>query len=353
MGRRAKRAETGAKAKTMEEFSVVIGLSRPTVSKYFHDPNSVRQSTRARIETALKTIDFRPNIFAVNLNRRRKKIIGLIVPDPMDQFYMALAVRIEAIASEAGYLVLQLNSNGQPETEERAIATIASMDVGGALIAPLGAKSRGSKLKALSRKTPLVFVDSPLDAVESFVGTNNQQTIPLIVEYLCRSGEPPAYFEMPGVTFNGADRRRAYIATMERLGLTPSFVEVGAADGWNFEAIAYDTAHAALRGPGFPSRTLLCGCDRIAFGVVAAINESGASVGIGRDYRVAGHDNQRFSAYMSPALTTVSQDVERMSRVAFELLVEKMDEADGVARPERKRAQRALLNGELMLRQSA
>ena len=152
MDRKAKRAGTGAKAKTMEEFSVVIGLSRPTVSKYFHDPNSVRQSTRARIETALKTVDFHPNIFAVNLNRRRKKIIGLIVPDPMDQFYMALTVRIEAIASEAGYLVLQLNSNGLPETEERAIATIAAMDVGGAMIVPLGVKSHGSKLKALAAR---------------------------------------------------------------------------------------------------------------------------------------------------------------------------------------------------------
>ncbi len=353
MGRKAKRAGTGVKAKTMEEFSVVIGLSRPTVSKYFHDPNSVRRSTRARIETALKTVDFRPNIFAVNLNRRRKKIIGLIVPDPMDLFYMSLAVRIEAIASEAGYLVLQLNSNGQPETEERAIATIASMDVGGALVAPLGAKSHGSKLKALSRKTPLVFVDSPIDANESFVGTDNQQTVPLIVEYLCRSGEPPAYFEMPTVAFNGADRRKAYAATMERLGLTPSFVEIGDAEHWNFEAIAYDTARAALRGSGFPSRTLLCANDRVAFGVIVAISESGASVGIGRDYRVAGHDNQRFSAYTSPPLTTVAQDIERMSRVAFELLVEKMDEADGVARPGRKRAQRALLNGELVLRQSA
>ena len=353
MGRKGKRVGTGAKAKTMEEFSLVVGLSRPTVSKFFHDPNSVRQSTRARIENALKTVDFRPNIFAVNLNRRRKKIIGLIVPDPMDQFYMALTVRIEAIASDAGYLVLQLNSNGLPETEERAIATIASMDVGGALIAPLGARSRGTQLKALSRKTPLVFIDSPLDANESFVGTDNQQTVPLIVEYLCRSGEPPAYLEMPTVTFNGADRRRAYAATMERLGLTPSFVEVGDVDRWNFEAIAYDTARAALRGPGFPSRTLLCACDRIAFGVIAAISESGASVGVGRDYRVAGHDNQPLSAYTSPPLTTVAQDVERMSRTAFEILVEKMDEADGVARPGRKRIQRALLNGELVLRQSA
>ena len=77
MSRKGKRAETRSKAKTMEEFSVLAGLSRPTVSKYFHDPNSVRLSTRTRIEDALKTVDFHPNIFAVNLNRRRRKIIGL------------------------------------------------------------------------------------------------------------------------------------------------------------------------------------------------------------------------------------------------------------------------------------
>jgi len=337
----------------MEDFSVVAGLSRPTVSKYFHDPNSVRPSTRQRIEAALKRVQFHPNIFAVNLNRRRKKIIGLIVPDPMDQFYMALAARIEAIASEAGYLVLQLNSNGQPETEERAIATIASMDVGGALIAPLGAKSHVAELKALSRKTPLVFVDSPLDAVESFVGTDNLQSVPLIVDYLCRSGEPPAFFDMPLATYNGEGRREAYAATMERLGHKPSFVNLGDAQHWDFEAVAYDAARAALRGAGLPSRTLLCANDRVAFGVIAAISESGASIGIGRDYRVAGHDNQRFSAYTSPPLTTVAQDVERMSRVAFELLIEKMDQADGVAAAGRRPAQRALLNGELVLRQSA
>ena len=337
----------------MEDFSVVAGLSRPTVSKYFHDPNSVRPSTRERIEAALKRVEFRPNIFAVNLNRRRKKIIGLIVPDPMDQFYMALAARIEAIASEAGYLVLQLNSNGQPETEERAIATIASMDVGGALIAPLGARSHVAELKALSRKTPLVFVDSPLDAVESFVGTNNLQSVPLIVDYLCRSGEPPAFFDMPLATYNGEGRREAYAATMERLGLKPSFVKLGDAQHWDFEAVAYDATRAALRGSGLPSRTLLCANDRVAFGVIAAISESGASIGIGRDYRVAGHDNQRFSAYTSPPLTTVAQDVERMSRVAFELLIEKMDHADGVSVAGRRPVQRALLNGELVLRQSA
>jgi Transcriptional regulators len=44
----------------MEEFSDYVGLSRPTVSRYFNDPNSVRRQTREVIEKAVKESGFRP-----------------------------------------------------------------------------------------------------------------------------------------------------------------------------------------------------------------------------------------------------------------------------------------------------
>ena len=44
--------------KTMEDFSEFVGLSRPTVSKYFNDPASVRKKTRDAIEEALKKSGF-------------------------------------------------------------------------------------------------------------------------------------------------------------------------------------------------------------------------------------------------------------------------------------------------------
>ena len=47
-----------AKIKNMEEFAAISGISRPTVSKYFHDPDSVRASTRERIEKALQDHDY-------------------------------------------------------------------------------------------------------------------------------------------------------------------------------------------------------------------------------------------------------------------------------------------------------
>ena len=64
----------------MEEFAALSGLSRPTVSKYFNDPASVRPKTRERIEAALERYDFRPNIFAVNQNRSLTKNVGIVVP---------------------------------------------------------------------------------------------------------------------------------------------------------------------------------------------------------------------------------------------------------------------------------
>jgi DNA-binding LacI/PurR family transcriptional regulator len=335
---------------TMEEFAKSVGISRPTVSKYFHDPASVRPNTRAKIESALKKTGFKPNIFAVNLNRKRTKIIGLIVPDPTDPFYMTLARRIETGAVEEGYLVLVLSSNGRPELEARAIETITSLNVAGAIIAPLGEKSQHAKLKTLAKEIPLIFIDAPLDAEGPFVGTNNHQSVPLITEYLCRSGDRPTYFDTPIVNNNAPDRRKAYTQTMERLGFEPRFANLPPSNDWDFERVSYEQAGRLLAGEGFASRTILCANDRVAFGVLAAMDQAGMKVGYapGCDYRVAGHDNQRLSAYTCPPLTTVSQDSEEMGRIALNMLFARITSGEIAGRGER-----VLLNAELVLRKSA
>jgi DNA-binding LacI/PurR family transcriptional regulator len=334
---------------TMEEFARAVGLSRPTVSKFFHDPMSVRPKTREKIEAVLQKSGFRPNLFAVNLNRRRSKIIGLIIPDPTDPFYMTLAQRVETEATDAGYLALVLSSNGRPEIEARAIETITSLNVAGALIAPLGETSHQARLKSLAREVPLIFVDAPLDEDGPFVGTDNHQTIPLITEYLCRSGQPPTYLEMPRTNRNSSDRRAAYTETMVRLGLEPRYAGTPQSD-WDFEKIAFEETARTLREGGFPTRTVLCPNDRMALGVLAAMYEAGLKVGYGPDcdYRVAGHDNQRFSAYTSPALTTVAQDCDEMGRVAVRMLLDYIGGDDPVGD-----GRKVLLAGALVLRKSA
>lgn len=340
--------------KTMEDFSEFVGLSRPTVSKYFNDPSSVRKKTRDAIEAAIKQSGFRPNIFAVNLNRRRTNILGVIVPNSTDPFYMALTRRIEHIADQAGFLAFVLSSDGRPEMEERAIETFKSMNVAGAIIGPLGVQSHHQKLSALGQSIPLIYVDSPLDDSSSFVGTDNRQSFRLMVDYLCRSGGPPCYLGMPPVNNNAMARQDSYVEAMRQLKMKPEVVETTAYASWDFEKFGFDETLRILSKGGFPTQTVLCANDRVAFGVIAAAFQSGLKVGrdADSDLRVAGHDDHPLSRYTCPPLTTVAQNYNEIGRLAIELLLFKLGETSGNGEAFRE-DERILLSAEIMLRGSA
>ena len=55
------------KIRNMEEFAAFSGVSRPTVSRFFHDPESVRQSTRDKLEKALKLPVIEPTQAAASI----------------------------------------------------------------------------------------------------------------------------------------------------------------------------------------------------------------------------------------------------------------------------------------------
>lgn len=341
--------------KTMEDFSEFVGLSRPTVSKYFNDPSSVRKKTRDTIEEALKKSGFRPNMFAVNLNRRRSNIIGIVIPNSLDPFFMALTRRIEAIASEAGFLAFVLSSDGRPDIEAEAIKTFRSMNVAGAIVAPIGKQAGNSALEQLGRDIPLVYVDTPFDDEAAFVGTDNRQSFGLIVDYLCRSGEPPCFFGMPKVNINATERKNAYVEAMDRLRLDAQIVETPEVATWDFEEFAFQETNRILESKsGFPSRTIVCANDRLAFGVIAAAWEKGLKIGHGSgfDIRVAGHDDHPLSRYTCPPITTVAQNYNEIGRLAIGLLLKKLGE-DVMIDDIRLSQERILLKAELMLRKSA
>jgi DNA-binding LacI/PurR family transcriptional regulator len=297
-----------AAIKTMEEFSRFVGLSRPTVSKYFHNPASVRKTTRAKIEQAIAKSGFKPNLFAVNLNRRRSNILGVIIPNALDPFFMALAQRIEEVAAEAGFLSFILSSEGRIGKQEEAIATLSSLNVAGAIVAPTGYGGAGRALERLRRTIPVVHVDAPPDKNAAFVGTDNRKSFALMVDYLCRSGEPPAFFGMPFVNLNADNRRDAYIEAMEAHGRSPEIIDLPARSSWNFEQFGFEQATEILCRRGFPSNTVVCANDRIAFGVISAAWRRGLRIGHGAgfDLRIAGHDDHPLSRYTCPPLKRVA-----------------------------------------------
>ena len=335
--------------KNMEEFAAISGISRPTVSKYFNDPNSVRASTRRKIEEALERHDYRPNIYAINQNRKLTKNIGIIVPYLADPFFAEIARKLEERCIEEGYRPTLYSAHGNPGLEADILDALRALKPAGVLMAPLGRSSDKSALDQFCKNVPTVVFDSNIrDLGLSFVGSDNPQFSRLIVDYLCRTGEPPCFFEMRTPANPNANKRRdGYKAAMQALGHEPDIVKVDGS-GWSFEEIGRDGGLKAIKAGAFKTPTVLCSNDRLAIGFLSACYEAGLKVGHGPDcdIRVAGQDDHPFSRFTNPSLTTVAQDYEGISRVAADILFRRIS-------GEKTPYVSILLEGTLIMRNSA
>ncbi|MEM7471521.1 MAG: LacI family DNA-binding transcriptional regulator [Pseudomonadota bacterium] len=337
------------KIRNMEEFAALSGISRPTVSKFFNDPNSVRTKTRERIELALEKYDYQPNIFAINQNRKLTKNIGIVVPYLVDPFFAEIARNLEQRCIEAGFQPTLYSSHGQADHEVEVLSDLRRLKPAGVLLAPLGRASNKTEIEKFCSDVPTVFFDSALAELGlAFIGSDNPQMSRQIVDYLCRSGEPPCFMEMRTPANPNANRRRdAYVAAMERFGHKPQIVQV-AGTGWNFEEIGYRYGGKIVAHGGFATNTVLCSNDRLAIGLLSACYEQGIRVGIGPDcqIRIAGQDDHPFSRFTCPPLTTVAQDYDAISAKSLETLVNVIEGGSVVER-------RSLFDGQLVMRQSA
>ena len=339
------------KIRNMEEFASISGISRPTVSKYFNDPDSVRASTRSKIEAALKKYDYQPNVFAMNQNRRTTKNIGVVVPNLADPFFSEIGRRVELACIKAGYSPILLSSHGSPDMERQNLQSLRSLKPAGVLLAPFGRRSDKDAVKAFDDDFPLVLFDANMsDIGQAYVGTDNFQSVGLVVEYLCRSGEPPCFFEMKSPTNPNANKRhQAYIDSMKRHGHEPRIFQVEG-DGWDFEEIGCIEGGRLLSSKAFSTNTILCSNDRLAIGMLSAAYSLGLQVGhgVGCDLRIAGHDDHPFSRFTCPPLTTIAQDYEAIANRA-------VDELFGMLENEERLSDRTetTFEGRLVMRDSA
>jgi len=321
----------GQKIRNMEEFAALSGISRPTVSKYFNDPDSVRESTRARIEAALERYDYRPNIFAMNQNRRLTKNVGIVVPYLADPTFAEMARNMERRCIEAGFRPSLFSAHGEREIEREILDSLRSLRPAGVLLAPLGRYSDVDHLRRFCDEVPTVLLDRNIDGVgHAFVGSDNSSFVSQSVDYLLRTGEPPVFFEMEHPKNpNSLSRRTAYVEVMESHGLEPMILQVPGED-WVNEDIGYRGALTALSDRALQTDTVLCSNDRLAIGFLAACYERGYRVGRGAGcaLRVASHDDHPYSRFTCPSLTTVGHDFDLVSNQGVETLFDLIERGD-------------------------
>ena len=342
------------KIHTMKELSKAIGISRPTLARYFEDETSVLPSTAKKINAALEGVDYVYNFLATRQNRKTTGLIGVVIPQFEDLFYASLLDSIEVAARSAGFTMITQCSHGASDSEKRAMRKLRSMNVDGAIIAPLGSGSGSDEITKASGDFPIVFIDSQpteFPANTDFVGTDNANSIGLIVDYLCRTGDAPVYLSMPTLNANAVERRDAYFHHMNERDLDGEMIPTSEGmETWQFERFGFEVMDAHFGQGRYCDATILCANDRIAIGAIRAANTHGLIARGGQSpqaLRIAGHDDHPLSRYIYPSVTTVAQEVEGIGTDAVRLLVDRIKNSGSEDR------QMVLRDAVLKIRESA
>jgi len=145
-------------AVTIKDVAELAAVSTATVSRVINNEGRIRQSTRDRVLGAIATSGYRVNTIARSLKTNRSRIIGLITPEIVNDFFMNIARGTEEYLENFGYSLIICNTNESSKEEARRAKLLVEKCVDGVIIIP--SSNSGNPFNILNRADiPVVFVD--------------------------------------------------------------------------------------------------------------------------------------------------------------------------------------------------
>jgi LacI family transcriptional regulator len=102
---------------TLKKISEILGLSISTISRALKDHPDISAKTKQRVIELANTLDYEPNVNAINLRTSNSKLFGLIVPSIANTFYNAFIASVEEECRRNGYSLMILQSGDDPAIE--------------------------------------------------------------------------------------------------------------------------------------------------------------------------------------------------------------------------------------------
>src|ERR1700693_2324369 len=128
-----------------------------TVSAVVNKKSHVGKTLRNRVEAAIRKLNYRPNLIARSLAKRRTHTIGMIVPDIANPFFPMVVRGAEDAAPKHGYNLLLCNSDDILDKEERAVELLLSQRVDGILLTKAAEDFRPS-VRQMIKEVNIPFV---------------------------------------------------------------------------------------------------------------------------------------------------------------------------------------------------
>ncbi len=321
---------------TSEQVAQLAGVSRATVSRALNGSSRVSAEARARVNAAIATLGYEPDVIAQSLVRQRSYVIALSfffqdselslshLGETSQYFYLEVLKNIEHESISLGYDLL-LPSRSRSKSPENYIRSLQTRRVAGAIML----HATDAHIQALIRSAiPTVFIDRlGRGNRATSVKSDNMDGARQATEHLLSLG----HRRIALLTGRTSD-----LAGMERLlGCQQALMHAGVEpdaglirqSGWNIDD-AYEAAKLLL-AERRDFTAVVAGSDFMAIGVLRALNEHG--VRIPEDVSLIGFDDVELSQFTNPPLTTMRQDPGLMGRGAVQRLIDLIEGTREVA----------------------
>lgn len=309
---------------TIKDVAAEAGVSYQTVSRVINNSDNVKPKTRASVQRAIESLNFRPSLAARSLPRNRSFIIGLIIPYEAEYLFrdpnlLAQISGIDAEANAHDYNLL-LSTAGDSNSGPEAFRRLLQNQVAdGVLVIETAASQEGSRLLA-RENYPYVTLGYDPDNPDGYsVHCDDRTGVQAATRHLLEKGHRRiGVINGPSIGAVASMERRllGHLQALHEAGL--SFDERLMVYGDYTRPSGQAAAQALLALPD-PPTAILAFNDRMAMGAIRFLH--GVGLAVPGDVAVVGFDDISTAADFSPALTTVCLPAKKIGHVAAQLLL--------------------------------
>lgn len=326
---------------TIREVAQAAGVSLGTASRALNRAGRVSEQTIATVTQAARRLGYAPDAVARSMRTRSSGVIGLLVSDFANPLYARLITAVEAELQAAGHALLLANTRNDGKREKALIELFRSRRVDGLVLGPCECESP-ALLRQLGQELPVVALDRDFEADGTGVHVDHFNGALQATRYLLNLGHRRIALLTPASVLRpGRERIAGFEAAHREAGLAP-LPRLVRAERTSMD-FAFSEALALLSSAEAPT-AFLCLGTRILAGVLQALRHAGRSVP--GDVSVISIGDTDLSQLFSPAITSLTWDLDAVGQSLAQLLLKRLD-SSVPAEPER-----IVITTQLVLRES-
>ena len=298
----------------MKDVAALAKVGVGTVSRVLNNSGAVKESTRRKVEAAMKELNYIPNAYARGLKMNKTNTVALIIPTIWHPFFSEFAYYVERNLSEHKYKMLLCNSDVNNDKELEYIQMVQENKVDGII-----GITYSDLDNFVSSHLPFVTIDRHFKEETVCVTSDNfhagQLAVEKLVEKGCKKlGYVGTHSRFPTET---TKRRSGFVEQAELMEI-PYAIYDGEDPVVEFKQEIRTFLEENPDVDGVFAHT-----DFIALDILEVLDEMKRKVP--EEVQIIGCDGIKMEAGRKQIVSTIRQPVDLMAKAAVEKIIQVID----------------------------